>query len=251
MEPSSHAGSQALRPSLAPRTTSRRAEQRPPSANEKRVSSDGTHQHEVISKGMEDKTIVCVDCQQPFVFTGGEQQFYAERGLLELPKRCKPCRGQRRRRLSRRRKGGVERGENGAPLEAGMLGAAGVDAAPEAGPSGNGATPAKEKAAPSGPRTFWDERPEWVRQAMLKAAPASAPAGASREPQNGATPARGKAAAPPPEEGLEPAADAAGEGRRRRRRSRRRRRRGTEEPGGRSRDDAGTPASPDVVEPAR
>ena len=30
---------------------------------------------------MEDKTIVCKDCNNEFVFTAGEQEFYAEKGF--------------------------------------------------------------------------------------------------------------------------------------------------------------------------
>ena len=40
----------------------------------------------------EDKTIVCRDCGQEFVFTAGEQEFYAEKGLTNEPKTCKACR---------------------------------------------------------------------------------------------------------------------------------------------------------------
>ena len=29
----------------------------------------------------EDKTLVCKDCGQEFVFTAGEQEFYAEKGF--------------------------------------------------------------------------------------------------------------------------------------------------------------------------
>lgn len=44
-----------------------------------------------MSEFYEDKTITCRDCKQPFVFTGGEQRFFAERQFTE-PNRCKPCR---------------------------------------------------------------------------------------------------------------------------------------------------------------
>jgi CxxC-x17-CxxC domain-containing protein len=39
-----------------------------------------------------DKTITCVQCGNSFVFTAGEQEFYAEKGYTNEPKRCKPCR---------------------------------------------------------------------------------------------------------------------------------------------------------------
>ncbi len=41
---------------------------------------------------MEDKTLNCVDCQQEFIFTSGEQEFYAEKGFENEPKRCPDCR---------------------------------------------------------------------------------------------------------------------------------------------------------------
>ena len=40
----------------------------------------------------EDKTLVCKDCGNEFVFTAGEQEFYAEKGFVNEPKRCKACR---------------------------------------------------------------------------------------------------------------------------------------------------------------
>lgn len=44
----------------------------------------------------EDRTLVCQDCGQEFVFTAGEQEFYAEKGFENEPKRCKDCRVSRR-----------------------------------------------------------------------------------------------------------------------------------------------------------
>lgn len=44
----------------------------------------------------EDKTLVCKDCGQEFVFTAGEQEFYAEKGFENEPQRCKPCRDARK-----------------------------------------------------------------------------------------------------------------------------------------------------------
>ena len=40
----------------------------------------------------EDKTLVCKECGKEFVFTAGEQEFYAERGFQNEPQRCKSCR---------------------------------------------------------------------------------------------------------------------------------------------------------------
>ena len=39
-----------------------------------------------------DKTLVCKDCGNEFVFTAGEQEFYAEKGFQNEPTRCKACR---------------------------------------------------------------------------------------------------------------------------------------------------------------
>ena len=39
----------------------------------------------------EDKTLVCKDCGKEFVWTAGEQEFYASRGFENQPQRCKPC----------------------------------------------------------------------------------------------------------------------------------------------------------------
>ncbi len=40
----------------------------------------------------EDKTLICKDCGNEFVFTAGEQEFYAEKGFQNEPQRCKACR---------------------------------------------------------------------------------------------------------------------------------------------------------------
>lgn len=44
----------------------------------------------------EDKNLVCKDCNQEFVFTAGEQEFYESRGFENEPQRCKPCRDARK-----------------------------------------------------------------------------------------------------------------------------------------------------------
>ena len=45
---------------------------------------------------MADKTLVCNDCGADFVFTEGEQQFYAEKGFDNEPQRCPDCRKARK-----------------------------------------------------------------------------------------------------------------------------------------------------------
>ena len=44
----------------------------------------------------EDKTLQCKECGNEFVFTAGEQEFYAEKGFQNEPQRCKACRDQRK-----------------------------------------------------------------------------------------------------------------------------------------------------------
>ena len=43
-----------------------------------------------------DKTIACRDCGTDFVFTAGEQEFYAQKGFTNEPTRCPACRQQRK-----------------------------------------------------------------------------------------------------------------------------------------------------------
>ena len=43
-----------------------------------------------------DKTLQCQDCGRDFTFTSGEQEFYAQRGLQNEPKRCPECRSARK-----------------------------------------------------------------------------------------------------------------------------------------------------------
>ena len=44
----------------------------------------------------EDKTLVCKDCGEEFVFTAREQEFYESKGFVNEPQRCKPCRDKRK-----------------------------------------------------------------------------------------------------------------------------------------------------------
>ena len=44
----------------------------------------------------EDKTLICKECGNEFVFTAGEQEFYAEKGFVNEPQRCKACRDARK-----------------------------------------------------------------------------------------------------------------------------------------------------------
>ena len=44
----------------------------------------------------EDKTLVCKECGKEFVFTAREQEFYAEKGFVNEPQRCRDCRQARK-----------------------------------------------------------------------------------------------------------------------------------------------------------
>lgn len=48
-----------------------------------------------------DQTLTCRDCGATFVFTVGEQEFYASRGFTNAPGRCPDCRALARREGSR------------------------------------------------------------------------------------------------------------------------------------------------------
>ena len=45
----------------------------------------------------QDETLVCRDCNNEFVFSASEQAFYAEKGFLNKPARCRDCRAARKR----------------------------------------------------------------------------------------------------------------------------------------------------------
>jgi len=67
----------------------------------------------------EDQSINCVDCGQQFLFTAGEQEFYATKGLTNAPTRCKACREVRRQQRAEAPRGPRGRGgpARGAPRE--------------------------------------------------------------------------------------------------------------------------------------
>jgi len=57
-----------------------------------------------------DKTLTCRDCGTQFVFTAGEQEFYAQKGFGNEPTRCSTC---RRARKAQRDSGGADSGYGG------------------------------------------------------------------------------------------------------------------------------------------
>ena len=42
-----------------------------------------------------DRSLVCVECEQTFVWTAAEQLFHHDRSFKNEPKRCKACKGRR------------------------------------------------------------------------------------------------------------------------------------------------------------
>ena len=42
-----------------------------------------------------DRVLKCSDCGADFVFTAGEQLFFADKGFKNEPKRCKACKSKR------------------------------------------------------------------------------------------------------------------------------------------------------------
>jgi CxxC-x17-CxxC domain-containing protein len=48
-----------------------------------------------------DRTLNCRDCGREFVFTAGEQDFYASKGLTNDPVRCPSCRSARKSSMTR------------------------------------------------------------------------------------------------------------------------------------------------------
>ncbi|MGE0591994.1 MAG: zinc-ribbon domain containing protein [Vicinamibacterales bacterium] len=43
----------------------------------------------------QDKSLTCVDCGSQFVWTAGEQEFFADKQFKNEPKRCKACKSKR------------------------------------------------------------------------------------------------------------------------------------------------------------
>jgi len=50
-----------------------------------------------MASNFEAKILICVECGEEFVFTTNAQEYFAERGYSEDPKRCKHCYVQHKR----------------------------------------------------------------------------------------------------------------------------------------------------------
>lgn len=49
---------------------------------------------------LEDKTILCIDCNSDFTWSVGEQVFFRDKQLQNPPKRCKECKQAKNERLA-------------------------------------------------------------------------------------------------------------------------------------------------------
>ncbi len=52
----------------------------------------------------EDKSLACKDCSKDFVWTAGEQEFYAQKGFSNPPSRCPDCRKQNKEKRANRQR---------------------------------------------------------------------------------------------------------------------------------------------------
>ena len=59
--------------------------------------------------GYNDETLACKDCNSDFVFTSGEQEFYAQKGFDNKPIRCKACKDAKKDRMGGGGGGGGDR----------------------------------------------------------------------------------------------------------------------------------------------
>jgi hypothetical protein len=76
--------------------------------------SKTTTKNGVLAEG--DRYLVCMDCEEKFVFDAGEQRFFKAKGFTD-PKRCPVCRkkvrSQMRKRFRSRNRAGGDRNERG------------------------------------------------------------------------------------------------------------------------------------------
>jgi CxxC-x17-CxxC domain-containing protein len=93
-----------------------------------------------------DRELACASCGTRFLFTGGEQAYYAQNGLQE-PRRCKPCRAQRKTQGA----DGGDRGDRGRRAPGG--GAGGGNAGPQ-GPRGTRGPRPFRPASPDDPNGY-------------------------------------------------------------------------------------------------
>jgi len=57
-------------------------------------------QTSLATEGLEDKSILCIDCDNNFTWSVGEQVFFRDKQLQNPPKRCKECKQAKNERLA-------------------------------------------------------------------------------------------------------------------------------------------------------
>lgn len=62
-----------------------------------------------------DMFLTCRECGKTFVFTAGEQEFYAQKGFLNDPVRCPDCRRARKQAMKQRERRPRKHQEQPAP----------------------------------------------------------------------------------------------------------------------------------------
>lgn len=65
-----------------------------------RARGMGTQQVWRLKRVFQDRSLNCRDCSEPFLFSAGEQQFFASKGLTNDPQRCPSCRANAKRERS-------------------------------------------------------------------------------------------------------------------------------------------------------
>ena len=65
----------------------------------------------------EDRTLVCVECSQDFIFSADDQSYHSEKGYTNEPKRCPNCRQARRSQRYNDGGGGFGGGYDRGPRE--------------------------------------------------------------------------------------------------------------------------------------
>ena len=94
----------------------------------------------------QDKSLTCVDCGSEFVWTAGEQMFFADKQFKNEPKRCKACKAKRATRASSGNSGPGGTGRNSGHV-LGVRQGNNRSVPPHAGPTGvlQGLLPAAEE----------------------------------------------------------------------------------------------------------
>ncbi len=59
----------------------------------------------------QDRILKCAECGAEFVFTAGEQMFFADKGFKNEPKRCKACKARRADSAGQGQGNGYQRSE--------------------------------------------------------------------------------------------------------------------------------------------